>query len=138
MLDAPAAKGIFVARMACLLAVAPPLGIALLVLSSQSPNLWFGALIAALVAIILRAAVLLPRGDEAVFAHLWLALGVTMGIVVLGAFSVGPAFLITVMMLAVAIATAPNWTGRSRARWSYVAVQVLAFVATVARPLVIG
>lgn len=138
MLDAPTANGTSVARMACLLAVAPVLGLALLVLSGQEPNFWFGALLAILTAIILRAVVTLPRGDAAVFTLLWLALGLTLGLVLLGAFSFGVALLMTLMMLILAIATAPNRTGRSRAYWPYVLIQALAFFAVLSLPFAFG
>ncbi len=65
-------------------------------------------------------------------------MGVTLGIVVIGIFSVGMAFLLTLAMLILAIASAPNRTGRSRAWWPYVAVQVLGFAATISLPFVAG
>ena len=138
MLDAPTANGPFVARMACLVAVAPALGLLLLVLSREEPNYRFGLLVAGLVAMILRLAVILPRGDAAVFTLLWLALGVTLGLVLLGAFSFGVALLLTLTMLILAIATAPNRSGRSRARWPYLLIQAVGFVAAVSLPLVFG
>jgi hypothetical protein len=137
MREAPASRGANAARMACLLAAAPPVGIVLLVFGSQAPSPWFVALVVALFATILRVAVMLPRGDKAVFVRLWLALGVTSGIIVFGAFSVGPAFLMTLLMLILAIAIAPNRTGRSRAEPIYLALTIVAAGATITLPFVL-
>jgi hypothetical protein len=138
MLQAPTANDAYLARMACLLALAPAAGITLLALANESPNLPFVGLVALLTAALVRATIILPRGDETVFSLLWLALGLTLGLAFLGAFSFGIALLIPLVMLILAIASAPNRTGRSRAWWPYVAIQALAFAATLALPFLLG
>lgn len=137
MRKAPAARGAHVARMACLLAVAPPVGVFLLVVGGQSPSPWFVGLVAIVIATTLRAAIVLPRGGGAVFVLLWTAFGVSLGVTLLGAFSVGLVFLMTDAMLVLAIASAPNRTARSRADPRYLAVQAVAFFATIAIPFVL-
>jgi hypothetical protein len=138
MLHAPTAHDAALARMACLLALAPAAGITLLFLANDSPNLPVVGLAALLTAAIARATIILPRGDESVFVLLWLAFGLTLGLVFLGAFSFGIALLMTLVLLILAIASAPNRTGRPRAWWPYVTVQALAFAATVSLPFVVG
>ena len=137
METAPSTANVGVARAACLIALAVYAPMCLL-LATESPNSWFPLVVALAAAAVLRAAVVLSRGDAAVFALLWAAFGVSLGMTLVGAFSVGAIFLLIDAVLVLAIATAPNRTGRSRSSWPFVAVQALGFLTTIALPFVVG